>query len=120
MLINTDENIIELKKYFKKLIEVIEHEVVFNFGNKKFFNNSRIDDVLCCIEATYPTDLKTLYKRVPNKIIGYKTFLKLSNSIRTPFFLNNNLYVINYKDTIGNIQFILTTIERDFKYLQSE
>ena len=118
-MINADENIIELKKYFKKLEQALEDEVVFKFGNKRFVKKNRIDDILCCIEAKYPTEIKKLYRKIPNEIKGYNAFVKLNKTIRKSSFLNNTLYVIKYNETLNSVQFVSEMINSDFKYLNN-
>ena len=116
---NTNKNIIELKNYFRKLILAFDSEVIFRFGNKRFVKKNRIDDILCCIEAKYPTEIKKLYRKIPNEIKGYNAFVKLNKTIRKSSFLNNTLYVIKYNETLNSVQFVSEMINSDFKYLNN-
>ena len=63
------EETIELKKYLKKLIFVIEKETTFSFFNTVFIDTKRLDDILCCIEASWPEKYKAFKNKKSNSII---------------------------------------------------
>ena len=116
-----DENIVNLKMYFDKLIKTIETQASFKFGNKHIVDKQRIDDILCCIDANFPKILK-LYKKhhgsTDKNIKSFKEYDRLIANIKIKPILGNNSYSINYKETVQIASNLGITLSSDVKYIE--
>ena len=92
-----DEQLQNLNLYLRKLKRVISTEASFSFGNTKIVSKARVDDVLCCIQASYPHDFKDYVKRNGNKSLeSHLCFQQLLNVVTKKFFLSSNQYSVDY------------------------
>ena len=108
------ENIENLKKYYRKLKTVIENDASFNFMGKVYVSKQRIDDIICCIDASFPKEyLDFIDKRGSNSLKSYVNYKKLLKIIKYPFFLNNSLYVFEKSNALSLINEIASTISFD-------
>ena len=118
---NADEIIGNLKKYIKRLSTAVTNEAVFNLGGTKLLNKARIDDLLCCIEATFPQEYKTYGKNITAKKLRSKqAWQELNTALKKKFFLNGDLYIIKTNEVIGSIQVFQKTIDPDIRFIYSE
>ena len=46
----------EIQKYLKKLRAFIESGATFSLLDAKLYNKKRIDDLICCIQASWPNE----------------------------------------------------------------
>ena len=53
---NTDDVIVNVKKYLQKLDKTIKNRASFSFGKTKILKKRSIDDILCCVEAALPQE----------------------------------------------------------------
>ena len=117
-MLNPDDTIAELQKYLKKLEKIIINEASFSFGNNKIVSKSKLDDILCCIEATFPQEYKIFAQRNSSKKLkSYEYFKQLQNAIRRNFFLSGNSYSVDFarsKQLIGSIS---SSISYDMRIL---
>lgn len=119
-MFNVDNCILELKKYFKKLSNSLTSEAVFSFGKTKYVNKTRIDDLLCCIEATMPVEYKKYNQGYGNKKLkSTQAWAELNTAIKNKFFLSNDIYAVDFSAAIGSIQVIQKTIEADLRHVFS-
>ncbi len=117
-MLNPEETSLEIKKYLKKLTKIITTEASFTFFKVKIVEKRRIDDILCCVDATFPDEYKAYVKK--HGIKSLRTagqYRQLQDSIRRKFWLSPNSYAILYNDAIGLISMITSSIDSDFKRL---
>ena len=80
----------EIKKYLKKLNIIISDNSSFVFGSYRFVNKKRIDDIICCIEASWPKELKDIaqykFEKDLNSLKIYKGILE---NITNKTFISN-------------------------------
>lgn len=113
------EETIELKKYLKKLIFVIENETTFSFLNTVFVDTKRLDDILCCIQASWPENYKTFINKKRNfEIKSFQAYKKAILAIKNKFILSPNLCTVNRKIALAEIIKVLTYIDDDLKYIK--
>lgn len=112
-------DIVEIKKFFKKLQSVINNEAVFVFFNTRLVKKSRVDDLYCCILSLLPDKYKKLINfkegRRPNSVICFNA---LKTFTTKKFFLDSNLYVVNTKKANNMIAAILSSIEQDINFVE--
>ena len=110
----------EVKKYLKRLLTVLRTDAVFSFLKTKLYNKSRIDDILCCVEASFPDEYKKLIKSMQARDLkSYKYYVQLSNELRKKFFLCESLYQINYRAVEALVNGINAAIDSDMKYIKN-
>lgn len=121
MINNPDEVTIDLKKYLKKLISIIEYDAIFTLISTKLIDKKRVDDVLCCIESSWPEDYKKYVKSFDSKKLKTPFYYKQTLAmIKNKFFLSTNIYSVKYKEAIQSIRMILQTIDTDMVYIYSD
>ncbi len=117
-MLTVDESIIELRKYLKKLSNVIENNASFTFFKVKVVDKNRIDDILCCIEATFPDEYKKLLKqKQTGKYKSISLYHSLRASIQRKFIFSSEAYLIRYKDAQSFIAEFSVILEQDIKFL---
>lgn len=118
---NIDETVTEILKYLKKLDSALQTDIVFNLGNTKLVKKSRIDDLLCCLEASLPKEFKNYKPKIGQKILQSLTIWhQLNDEIKNVFKLNKNLYSINVHDATKMIQILEKTIASDINKVYRE
>ena len=118
---NTDEIIGNLRKYIKRLSAAVTNEAVFNLGGTKLLNKARIDDLLCCIEATLPKEYKSYGENITAKKLRSKqAWQELNTALKKNFFLSGDLYIVKTREVLGSIQAFQKTIEPDIRFIYSE
>ncbi len=117
---NIEENIAELQKYLKKLKNIIEKEASFSFGDTRIINKKKIDDVLCCIEASLPSMYKAYLKKGGvRKLSSNSCYLQLIGAIKNKFFFSTNVYKVKVASSIGCINTLMKTFASDIRFVYS-
>lgn len=115
------ESTIEIKKYLNKLMQIIEKEAVFNLFKSKIFDKKRIDDIMCCVEASWPEDYKKYIANFDTRriksLIYYK---KLMLAVKNRFLFSTNCYAIKQKDALDAIYMLSRAIDTDMKFIYSD
>ena len=119
-MLNPEEASIQLKKYFRKLLKTINEEASFTLLKVKIINKKKIDDILCCIDATFPDDYKEYVKKNGMKRLkSAGHYQQLVVSIRRKVWFDSNSYDVLYKDAIALIEVIISTIDNDIRKVYS-
>ena len=117
-MLNPDEAVLEIKKYLKKLSNVINKEASLTLIKVKIVEKKRVDDILCCIDATFPDEYKACVKKHGVKALRTAgQYRQLQDCIRRKFWLNSESYAVLYNDAIGLINMISASIDADIKRL---
>ena len=108
-----------LRDYFRKLQRILQSDADFTFIGYKLVRKDKIDDVLCCILATFPESYKRVFKdkrfKKLSSIIAYDLLFK---AVKQKFILNSNVYLVHYENTKKYIDTIISNIERDIDYVE--
>ena len=107
--------LVEIKKFLKKLTVEIDQKSSFSFMNKRYVNKARVDDILCCIEANFPDELKK--RKTLKSMQFYKELLKI---VKHKCLFSGNLYSINYNESMKLIDYLVASFRRDFEYLNEQ
>ena len=111
-----------IKKYLSKLALVIQKESTLSFFKTKLIDKSRIDDIICCIEASFPDEYKAVIRRTGTGgyIKTYKHWQQVLFAVRNNFKLVPTFYSVKADDALRAIASMSTGIESDFKRLREE
>ena len=120
-MINPVESTLEVKKYLKKLLLVIENDAIFTMINSKIIDKKRIDDILCCVEASWPEDYKNyLAKKGAKKLKSPLYYKQLLMAIKNKFMFSTNNYSVKYKMAKSLISSLIVSIDNDIKHIYNE
>lgn len=120
-MINPQECTLEFKKYLRKLLKVIMNEASFSFGKSKIIDKNRIDDVLCCVEASWPEDYKKYITKVNSKKLKSPNIYKqLILAIKNRFLLSSSCYHVHNDNAINAINMLIKSIDSDMAYIYSD
>ncbi len=116
-----DEILNNLMGYFKKLERCIQNEAAFSFGNKKIFDKKRVDDILCCIDASMPSEFAKLANSYgeDKQIRTYKLKRELIANIKVKPPIGNSSYMVNTSETLQLIKSLAGSIPKDLGYIRA-
>lgn len=114
-MFNPDESVAELKKHFKKLQYIIDNDAVLTLINTKIVKKNSIDDVLCCIEASFPLEYKNFLKQQGAKKLKSRFYYDiLKEKIQNKFMFSSSHYAVKFKETPQLISAITKNLNSDF------
>ena len=120
-MVNPDEVILDLKKYFKKLYNLIDNEANFTLLTVKIVDKKKIDDILCCIEVSWPKEYKLYLEKFGiMKLKSNKYYLQLSEAIKNKFWFSTDVYSVQYDSALRLIRAILDVIDSDIRFVYSD
>lgn len=108
-------DVYKLINYFQKLKTIIIDEADMTIFDTKIVNKKRVDDVMCCIIATFPSSYKRNINMKSLKTAEFKSitcFKQLYKLVNRPFFLIPGHYLIPY----GAINALIKTIVSNLAY----
>lgn len=113
-MLNPDESAIQIKKYLRKLTYIIDNQTVFTLLKVKIVKKKEVDDILCCIEASFPKEYNAYIKKNGAKRLrSAKFYRQLLESIRRKVWFDSNSYAVLYKDLDLLVNNIINTINGD-------
>ena len=117
-MLNPQEASFDLKKFLKKLQVLIEREASMTFFGTKVLDKKKVDDILCCIEASFSDDYKKFVRN--RKLKSYTYYLQLLAAIKNRFFFSTTVYAVKYKEALPLIMAIHNAIDSDIKFIYSD
>lgn len=117
-MLDPQEATIDFKKYLRKLQYIIERESSFTLLRTKIVDKRKIDDILCCIEASFPDDYKKFIKT--RNLKSYNHYLRLLSTIRNPFWLSTSFYSVRYTKATPLITCLINSIDSDFRFVYND
>lgn len=115
---DTNEILLEIRKYLKKLAATIDSEATFCFFKSRIFNKTKIDDLICCVEANFPEEYKKLLRSKSSqsfKSVGI--YYSLKRTIQKKFFFSSSSYLIEYRKAMSLIATFSSLLDFDLKKL---
>ena len=110
---------VQLKKYLTKIKDLINNPT-FSLGDKRYIKKIKVDDLICCMEASFPEAFKKLVKekRFSSVESGkyYKNLLSALKAKKGIIF--SDCYVISYRATLTFIEAFAKNIDSDIKKLE--
>lgn len=118
---NPDDNINDLRKYLKKLRNTIEKEAIFSIFDSKIVDKKKVDDILCCIEASFPQQYRDYVKiNGAYKLKSSQVYRSLQKAIRNKFFFSANAYKVVLSSAIASITALETSLDSDMRLINSD
>ena len=118
---NIYESANEIKAYANKLLKIIQRETTFSFMNLRLVNKNRVDDILCCIDASFPEEYKIYTQKGKNKRLDTRLhYYQVLQAIKNKFVLSPSSYKVYYKEAVTAISKFITAIDKDFVKIAEE
>ena len=119
---NIENSLIEIKKYLNKIKFTIEKQADFCFFGKNYVSKTRIDDLLCCLEASFPDKYKNYIKNSRAKSYqSYKYYRGLCDTLRqkskNPLF--SNCYIIKISEFLQMSELFIRAAKSDFTSIEN-
>ena len=115
-MIDSQNSLLEIRKYLKRLKTVVERQASFYFFGSKIIDKIKIDDVLCCIEASLPDDYKSTARKYGlSKFKGYSTLVKLNTALHKKFLFFDSYCSIKQDEVFQLIDNLPRALDSDFK-----
>ena len=119
-MLNPQKSLIETKKYLKKLKSIIEKQAKFTFIKSKLLDRLVIDDLLCCIEASFPDEYKEFVKKKGGRSLKSYVILKdLQAVIKGRFLFSSSYYSVRHKEAYELIDRLSKTLDYDLNLILS-
>ena len=116
-----DEQLQDLKLYLNKLKRIITNESSFSFGNKWIISKSRVDDIVCCVQANYPDDFTEYVKRNGIKSLqSHLCYQQLLAVVTKKFILSPEHYLIDFARFISLLGMLIQTMEKEKTRVESD
>ena len=120
-MLNPLESTQEIKKYLRKLLRLIENEASFTFFTTKLVDKGRVDDIICCVEASFSEEYKTYIRKLGGKNLrSYRSWQQALKVLKNSFKLSGSLYSIKTADALRYINEIISEIDSDYKTVYEE
>lgn len=116
----TDQKILEFKKYLDKLYNLIEREAIFSFISTKLVDKKRIDDLICCIDASFPEEYINYVKKTNKSLETTKCYRRLQNAIKNKFLFSANVYLVRQREALAEIVELQQIIDSDMKLINNQ
>ena len=115
-MFNPDESFSIIKTYIDKFIRLLNNQPNFLWFKTKKVPKKRVDDILCCIEASFPDEYKALIGKYSSKNLNsYKNYQHLVQNIRIKSRFDSNNYSISYEEVIRLTTNFLSSLKTDFR-----
>ena len=115
-MFNPEETLATIGSYLNKLKKTIEKQATFTWFKIKIVPKKRIDDLLCCIEGSFPEEYKNHIKTLgSNNLSGYKAYQKLIAAIRRKSFFCSENYSVLYEEALHQIMAFQSGLKSDLK-----
>ena len=114
VMYNTDEVILNVKKYLKKMTFVINNNAVFTLPNVKIVNKNKVDDILCCVEAAFPPEYRQYIQKFGPVGLKSNTFMsRINAAIKNRFFLSTDVYAVKHKELEPLVSGLVSALRSD-------
>ena len=114
-----DNSIVSIKGYLKKINKIL-NQPTFRWFSKVWVDKNRVDDILCCIDASFPEKWKEYRRKRGARLRTDASYTQLVRLLRQKSPIFQDCYVVKIGDAIKLIQEILKTIDQDLLAIDSE
>ena len=116
-----EQEVAAFRKYLLKLRNLISRDNLFAYGDNKIVDKKKVDDLLCCIEASFPVDIIKKEKTTVQKLLRSKgAYKELLNAIKNRFLFSNSVYLVHYSDAIARMDALMKAINQDLDYIYNQ
>ena len=116
---NIDQSIVAIKGFLNKINKILS-QPTFRWFSKVYVNKKRIDDVLCCIDASFPEKWKEYRRKRGARLKTDASYAQLVGLLRKKSLLISDCYVVKTVDAVTLLQEISKTIDTDMLAIDSE
>ena len=117
-MINPQESIIDFDKYLKKLRYTIEYCAVFSFIDLRILNKNVVDDIWCCLEASWPAAYKEyIAKHDKKKVKSHVYYEQLFKAVKNRFLFSSSYYKVDLNRAISAITSLSASIKQDINFI---
>ena len=110
-----------IKGYLLKLKKIINNEATFNFGKTKVINKSKIDDILCCVEGSFPQEYRDYLKKYGVNKLKSKVYInQLHAAIKNKFLFSTTNYAVNVPHAESMMSAIMSVLDSDLNKVLEE
>ena len=118
---NNQEEVLEVQKYLKKLESIIKMDCTFNFADLRLYDKKRIDDVICCIEGSWPDEYKKyIAKKGSTKLKTPKLYKLLFDAVKNRFLFSTSCYSVKYNIALTSIIQLQDSFVQDLNFIMKE
>ena len=118
---NDNELLANLNGYYDKLIKILRHEASFKLAGNGIYDKTRIDDVMCCIDANFPKEFQQYKEKYGNMDSQIKT-LKLNSQLLTTIKrkppIGSSSYMIKINEAIAIVECLKRTVAQDLRRIR--
>ena len=117
---SNEEAIVNVTKYLRKIQNLILNDAKFVFLGKNYVDTKRLNDLFCCVDASWPEEYTTFLSRQGDH--NLKTpilYKKLKQATKNKFILSDSICVVNKDDAISAMNSIISSIKLDIKYIEN-
>ena len=84
-------------------------------------NKAKIDDILCCIEGSFPQEYKDYLKKYGSNKLNSNVYLtNLHAAIKNRFFFSTTSYAVRVRETEQLINAICLSLTADFNKIMQD
>ncbi len=117
---NSEQELFETIKYLNKIRDLIERDAIFSFKATRIVSRSKVDDLLCCVQASLPQEYTNYVKKHKGKtlhsVVCYDGLLK---AVKNKFLFSRNVYSVNYADAQSALAELQKAIKSDMVYIRN-
>ena len=111
----------EIQKYLKKLRAFIESGATFSLLDAKLYNKKRIDDLICCIQASWPNEyIEYTRKYGTGRFKSPQHYKNLIKAVKNKFLFCTTCYSVNYTKAMEAIKMLHDSINLDMRIIFEE
>ena len=115
-MLNPLESSQEVKKYLKKLLILIERDAVFKFFKTELIDKNRADDIICCIEASFPQEYKKVIERTGGMQFRTRTlWAQVLGAVKNRFLLSTSVYSVRTSEAIQAINSMMRVMDNEMQ-----
>lgn len=115
------EGTVEFKKYLRKLRSFIETQAKFKIFKTSIVDKKRFDDILCCVDASWPEEYKRYISRVgATRLKSPGNYNKVIKTTKNKFIFSTSCYAIRINEAIKAIEDLIKSIDQDVRLIKSE
>ena len=117
-MLNPSDSAQNIKRYLKKLLRLIEHDAVFSLFKCTLVNKNKVDDIICCVEGSFPNEYKDYVKKMgPKGLRTYGLWIQILKDIKNPFCLSSSLYSVQKASAIQGLSSMIAKIDSDINQI---
>ena len=117
-MLSKEDLVLDFCNYLKKMSKLIEKEAVLSLFSIKLVETRRLNDIYCCIAASWPEVYKKyVHSHGPLSLKSPMLYNKLKEATLNKFFLSADLCVVHYDKAIQTILSLKSAIKKDLSFI---